>query len=99
MKLRTLPLINLPADWFDGASQRGICGCGAILKLDSDTLYDLHWNGGLGTNTRTEIIVLWGLLWFAAEKKLDITNIYRDSKAIIDGILGNTTFDPPLLTI
>lgn len=89
-------MITFLAGWFDGASQRGMCGCGAFLKPDNIILYYLHQNGGLGTNTRAKIMALWGLLQFAAEKQLDITKIYGDSKVIIDGMLGHTSFGPPL---
>lgn len=64
-KTRTVPSITLPAGWFDGASQRGMCGCGAVLKLDNHTRYTLHWNGGPCTNTRAKTMALWWFLGIA----------------------------------
>lgn len=56
-----------------------------------------YWYGGPGTNTRAEILALWGLLWFPKKKLLDCMQIYGDSKSLIEGILGHTNFPPPNL--
>lgn len=61
-KRKDLPTITLPTRWFDGTLQLGMCGRGEVLKLNRNTQYNLSWNRGLGTNSRAEIIALWGLL-------------------------------------
>lgn len=96
-KNRVAPSITLQVAWFDGASQRGICGCGVVIVMDIHSHHILSWHRGLGTNTRAKTMSLWGLFWFISEKGGHNINIYGDSKCLIGGILGLHTFDPPLL--
>lgn len=73
------------------------CGCIAVLPMDRNLAYMLHWYGVLGTNTKAELMALWGLLWFTIGKHVHHIHIYGDSKTIIEGIYGTMHFDPPLL--
>jgi ribonuclease HI len=41
-----------------------------------------YFGGGKGTNTKVEIIALWGLLWLARKLKLDNLQVLGDSKVI-----------------
>jgi len=65
-------ILCFPLGFFDGATQLGICGCGAILKINERLYYKLSWNGEPGTNTRDEKLALWGLLWFSKDKKVPL---------------------------
>ena len=60
--------------YFDGASMNGLCGCGVILMLNSDGLFRLSMRGGNGSNTRSQLLGLWGILKF--DSLNDITSLY-----------------------
>ena len=59
------PTIHFLVGFFDDAAQHGSCDCGVVLRLDMGKQYHLWWHSGFGSNTRANIIALWGLLWFA----------------------------------
>ena len=63
--------IHYPACFFDGAAQQQHSGCGAWLMISPTYLYKFHWFGGMGTNTRAEVLALWGLLWFFRKLYID----------------------------
>ena len=81
--------IALPAIFFDGAQQGGICGCGFWLKLSNDVRYHICRFGGSLTNNSVELMDLWSGLWMACHLEIKEANIYGDSKIIIDGLSGN----------
>lgn len=96
---RLIPLlIILPFGFFNGAAKLASCGCGAVLRIDISTQFNLHWNGGPSTNTRADAITLCVLLWFAQKKKLHSLHIYGDTKSLIDGILGHSNYNSPKLS-
>lgn len=76
--------ICYPLGYFDGTSHHSICGCGAWLLVSPDCHYKIFWNGGVGTNTKAEVLALWGLLWFANHLYMDKIWIIGDSKVLID---------------
>ena len=43
---------------FDGASSGGICGCGALLRIDPYSHYRSCWSVGRGDNIRAEMMAL-----------------------------------------
>lgn len=96
LRLRPSPVV-LPADYFDGAEQQGICGCGAWSKLDHKEQYHIFWNGGPDTNTKAEILALWSLLWVAYNLQLKTLHMYGDAKSVIDGVNGLSNFQPSAL--
>lgn len=44
-------------------------------------------DAGKGTNTKSELLALWGLLYFASMKKIKDLQVLGDSKVIIDWAL------------
>lgn len=62
--------LSANAGFFDGASQDGVCGGGAIIFLQDNVSYYIWLNAGKGTNTKAEIVVAWALLFFAASLKI-----------------------------
>ena len=70
--------------FFDGAQQDGLCGAGMVIRIRNNLSYRLWMGVGKGTNTKAELLALWGLLYFAKKMNiLDIT-ILGDSKVIIE---------------
>ena len=55
-----------------------------VIRLSQSLYYILKFSIGLGTNTKAELLALWGLLFFAKEKEISLNMIFGDSKAIID---------------
>ena len=54
--------------FFDGAEQDGNCGTSMILSIDDSHSFKLRMGVGSGTNTFSELLALWGILWFAKKK-------------------------------
>lgn len=54
-----------PIGFFDGASQLGHCGSGMVIRVSGNHSFHLWMGYGEGTNTRTGLLALWGLLLFA----------------------------------
>ena len=76
--------------FFDGAEQDGNCGTGMILRIYDSHSFKLRMGVGSGTNTFSELLALWGLLWFAKQKKILLLSIFGKSKVIIDWARGLT---------
>lgn len=89
--------INIPALFFDGAQQEGVCGCRAWLKLENGKRYNISWNGGPGTNNKAELLALWSGLLVALHLEIPCIDIYRDSQVVIGGISGRTILRCPQL--
>lgn len=53
-----LPPIIWPPNFFDGATQEHKCGFHAVLLMDKDLAYMLHWYGGPGINIKVELVTL-----------------------------------------
>ena len=69
---------------FDGAQQGGVCGAGMLIIIDKNLHYRFKMNIGPGTNTKAELLALWGLLHFAKTKDILPVIVYGDSKVIVD---------------
>lgn len=80
----TNPKIDYPTGYFDGETQDRNCGCGFILYIHPELLYHVHWGVGLGTNTKAEVMALWGLLWFTHFLDIQTIHVFGDSKVVID---------------
>jgi len=77
---------------FDGAVQRGRCGGGGYIQLNSQHSFHFRIGLGSGSNTRSELLALWTLLWLAIYKHIDILHVIGDSKVIIDwAVVINST--------
>ena len=62
----------LVTGFFDGAKQKDCCGVGMVIKLQLNHKVLLGMVVGKGTNTKAELLALWGLLWFAQLKNIHI---------------------------
>ena len=51
--------------FFDGVEKDGMCGAGMVIMLHMEHSFWLRMDVGRGTNTRSELLALWGLLLFA----------------------------------
>ena len=85
----------MPADvtngvvgYFDGASKLDNCGCGFVLNLSKEHSLHIRFGGGLGTNTKVELLSLYGLLLIASLLGVLDIGIYGDSKIIIESHIG-----------
>lgn len=85
------PCIQLPAIFFDGAQQDGVCGCGAWIQTEGDERYHIIWNGSPGTNNKAEVMALWSGLLVAHILQFPCVDIYGDSRIVIDGISGKAS--------
>ena len=60
-----------------------------VLRLNKNYYFTLRLGGGIGTNTKDELLSLWGLLKFAILIKISYICISGGSKVIIEWINGN----------
>ena len=74
--------------FFYGVEQRGICGASMMIKINKSLNYRLKMSIGPGSNTKVELLVLWGLLYFAKTKNILPVKIFGDSKVIVDWAKG-----------
>ena len=91
---------DMAIGFFDGASQEGgtKCGIGAILISPLLGRYNIMWNCGIGTNTRSEMLALWSILHFAWTLGIDAIQIAGDSKVIVEWFKGTIHLELILLT-
>ena len=54
--------------YFAGVELHGSCGAGMVIQLEVNHSYLLCMNADKGTNTRAELLALWGLLFFARNR-------------------------------
>jgi len=85
------------AGYFDGATQLEGCGCGAQIDVSTSLRYKFYLCGGEGTNSRAEVLALWGLLYCARWLDIDSIHIFGDSRVVIEWINRKATFAPPYL--
>lgn len=77
--------------YFDSAAQHGTCACGVFIIMEEGQVYDIHWNGGAGTNNKAEVMALVGLLSICDFLGLQKLHIFGDSKVIIEHALSKHT--------
>ena len=75
--------------YFDGASNNSSYGLGMVVNLNKDHYFSLSLGGGQGTNSKAELLSLYGLLQFAAYIGISDISICGDSKALIEWMNGN----------
>ena len=51
--------------FFDEDFKEGISGCGMVLKINDFHVFNLCMGGDQGSNTKAELLDLWGILYFA----------------------------------
>lgn len=74
--------------FFGGACSGKLCGAGCVLKVSSNHAFHLYFKAGTGTDTRTELLVLWCLLHFAVPREVTSLIAFGDSKCIVDWAKG-----------
>ena len=57
---------------FNGSSVDGKCGSGMVIKINDSHFFNRWMGSGVRSNTRTELLGMWGVLFFA-EKKMVLT--------------------------
>ena len=91
-RIRSITFSVLPfrdsVGFFDGAEQNGSYGAGMVIQMTVKHSFSICMNLGRGTNTRDELLALWGLLHFDLVRGIDVLMILGDSKAIIDWALN-----------
>jgi len=83
--------------YFDGAAQWGHYGCGFVLELQKNWFFHGWMAGGLGTNSKVELVALWTLLKFASSKWIQPLVVRSDAKFIIDWACRKVTMHSLLL--
>jgi ribonuclease HI len=56
--------------------------------LSQQHSYHAYFGGGRGTNTKEELLALWGILWLARSKSINQLQVLGDSKVIINWVEG-----------
>lgn len=70
--------------YFDGAANAGACGASFVIYVDRLISFRILMDTGYGTNTKSELLALWRLLFFAKHNFFLSLQIRGDSKVIID---------------
>ena len=73
---------NFPVGFFDGTTSNGFYGAEFVLNFSQHFSVHASFGGGKRTNTKVEIVALWGFLWLARKLKLDNLQVPGDSKFI-----------------
>ena len=77
-------VFDFPAGFFDGASANQMGGIGVYLMINHDHFICLKMGVGHNTNTRSELLALWTLLFIAKSCGLPSLHIHGDSSVIIN---------------
>ena len=86
-KRRTIgpaPILDFPVGFFDGASANQMGGIGVHLLISQDHYFCFKLGVVLSSNTRSELLALWTLLYCAKIMGLPTLHIHGDSNAIIN---------------
>ena len=75
---------NNPIGFFYGTAERGICGVGIVLNFNTQHFFKAHFDVGVGTNTKAELLGLWGLLSIANGCHIQDLMVVGDSRVVID---------------
>lgn len=86
--------VMYPIGFFGGAAQLGVGGAGMVIKLSDNHFFHLRMGAGRGSNTRSKLLALWGLLWFAENRNIRISHIFGDSLCIINWASGLSVLRP-----
>ena len=80
---------KFPWWFFDGACKEGICGCGIILNISNNHAFHMQLGAWTGTNTRAEMLAMWGLFDFAKKNDFQRIQIAGDSMVIVKWFQGS----------
>ena len=71
-----------------GVKQEGVCGVGMLLKINSKFEFKCYMRAGRGTNSRAELLALWGILFIAKKWMIKDNLIVADSQVMISWAMG-----------
>ena len=94
---KKLNTIILRIGFFYGALNQEHCGCGMVIVINKDHFLYIYLGGGMGLNTKSKLLILYGLLLIASYIGVTYINIFGDSKIIIDWLNGFTNMQMILL--
>ena len=57
--------------FFNEPKYRRECGCGAVIIIEPGNYFHFLWEGEMGSNKKSEITTLWGVLIVAKWPRLD----------------------------
>ena len=86
------PIYEFPVGFFDGASANLMGGIGVHLMINYDHYICMKMCVGQSTNTRSELLALWTLLFSAQLFGLPYLHIHGDSSVIINWFNRRSTF-------
>jgi hypothetical protein len=73
------------AFFYDASVERGTnYGAGGIIFCRDMTKHRWHFNGGAGTNTKSELLGAWASLFIAKQLDIQYIRLISDSKIVID---------------
>lgn len=75
--------VDDPILFFDGATAEGKCGIGGVIYLNYDHFYTICMHGGVGTNTKAELLALWCVVKASICFGLHKAKIFGDSRVAI----------------
>ena len=84
-----------PCGFFDEASTSSAAGIGYCLFFNENHHLQFALGVGYGSNTKDELLGLWALMFSSQMMGIPLTQIYGDSKVIINWAKGHTALTPP----
>lgn len=88
---------RLPCGYFDGASNKKLCGGGMVFKLAEDHYYLMRMGCGKCSNICAKLLAFWGLLKFAIIKDMLPIQVFGDSRVIVDWAAGFSSLQVSIL--
>lgn len=76
--------------FFDDATQNGVGGCGAILRINEDLYFNLRLGCGKASNTKSKLLAFWCLLYFAMVNGIPSLQVFGDSLTIVNWSKGSS---------
>jgi len=88
---------NYHVGFFDRLSSLKVCGSGEVVYLPPRDFFHFCWFSREGSNTRENIIELWGALFCANWLTIEEISAFGDSKVMIDWVNMRSSFESPVL--
>lgn len=82
--------------FLDAASKEEECECVAYIVLNLGLSYHFCWSRGFGSNSRAELVALWGVLRCGSWLAIEEIDIYGDSRSVIEWAQGKSSFRAPI---
>ena len=76
--------------FFNGATTLNAGGIGAVLYIGNDLFYSIRLGCGHNTNSRAELLALFGLLYVSHDMGLPEIRVHGDSMMVIDWAKGKS---------